>query len=123
MGAPSGSNDSANRGSTNQTRLAGTHVDAVFELEEAGNTVGIDVIRDGGASELDCLTQDQLQRGVQPVEPGAGEAARHSGWPDACMEEALVGIDVPDAMEKLLVQQSGLDREPPVTEERGEVVD
>ena len=121
VGAPSGEEDAADGGSADQAGLAGSHVDAVLELEEAGDTVGVDVVGDGGAAKLDGFPQDGLQGCLKAVEPLAGEASGHAGRTDSGMEEAFVGINVAHAVEQLLVEQGGLDRELAVAEEGAEV--
>ena len=122
MGAAASEEDAADGGSADQAGLAGAHVDAMLELEEAGHTVGIHVVGDRGTAERDGVPQDVLQGGVEPVELGAGEAAGDAGGADSGVEEALVGVDVADAVEERLVEQGGLDGELAAAEEGREVV-
>ena len=122
MGTPACDEGAADRGAANQTGLAGPHIDPVLELEEAGDAVGIDVVRDGGASERDGFPQDLLQGGVELAELEPAEASCHADGADAGTEEALVGVDVADAVQELLIEQGGLDGELAATEEGGEVV-
>ena len=121
MGAPSGQEGAANRGSADETGLAGAHVDAVLELEEAGYPVGVDIVGNGRATKLDGFAEDGLECSPKPFEAGAGEASSHVGGADAGVEEALVGIDVANTMQELLVEEGGLDRELAATEESGEI--
>lgn len=53
MGAAPGQQDAANGGSAGEAGLAGPHIDAVFELEKPGHSVGVHVIGDGRPSQLD----------------------------------------------------------------------
>ncbi len=101
--------------------LAGAAVNLVLELEEASDAVGVDVVGDGGAAELDGVGEDLLEGGVETGELGAGEAAGVAGGADAGAEEALVGVDVADAVEDGLVEEGGLDGELAAAEELGEV--
>jgi len=50
VGTPPSQNDAADGGSADQAGLAGSQVDAVLELEEAGDAVGVHVVGDGGAA-------------------------------------------------------------------------
>ena len=53
---------------------------------------------------------------------GSREASGDAGGADSGAEEALVGVDVADAVQQILVEERGLDRELAAAEERGEVV-
>ena len=46
MGTPASENDPADRRSTDQAWLAGTHVHLVLKLEEAGDPIRVDIIGD-----------------------------------------------------------------------------
>ena len=74
-GGAAGEGELAERGLAVEAELAGAAVDLVFELEEAADAVGVDVVGDGGATELDGVGEDLLQRGVEAVKLGAGEAS------------------------------------------------
>jgi len=50
-----------------------------------------------------------------------GEASCYPGGPDSSAEETLIGVDIADAMQERLVEQSGLDGEFAPTEESNEV--
>jgi hypothetical protein len=121
VGTPPGKEDTADRGPAGQAGQAGSQVDAVLELEEAGDPVCVDIVRDRGAAEFDGFPKDGLQRGAKAVKPVAGEASGHAGGADSGVEETLVGVDVADAVEQLLVEQGGLDGEPAVAKEGAEV--
>lgn len=50
MRSPAANYDSPDWRFAHHAGLAGSHVDAVLELEEAFYTIGVYVVRDGGAS-------------------------------------------------------------------------
>ena len=93
----------------------------MFELEEAANAVGIDVVGDGGAAEGDGVVEDGEEGGAEAVELGAGEAAGVAAGPDAGAEEAFVGVDVAHAGEEGLVEEGGFDGGAAAAEEGGKV--
>lgn len=101
--------------------LAGAAVDFVFELEEASNAVGIDVVGYGGAAELDGVVKDVDQGGTEAGELRAGELTGPAARANAGAKEALVGVDVANAVEQRLAQQSGLDGELAAAKERGKL--
>ena len=121
VGAAPGEGDAADGGCADEAGLAGAPVDAVFQLKEAARAVGIDVIGDGGASELDGVAENIDKRGAQAGEFGAGEARGLAGGTDGGAEERLVGVDVADAVEEGLVEQRGLDGRAARVEEGDEV--
>ena len=85
------------------------------------DSVGVDVVGDGGAAELDGVGEDFDEGGAEAGEFGAGEAAGLAAGADAGAEEALVGVDVADAVEQGLVEQGGFDGGLAVAEEGDEV--
>ena len=66
------------------------------------------------------MAEDGLEGGVEAQEARAGDASGDAGGADACAEEAFVGIDVADSVEKLLVEERGFDGELAALEERAE---
>lgn len=58
MGAATSEGDALNGGSTDGARLAGAHVDAVFELEKATDALGVDIVGDRRAAQLDGVLED-----------------------------------------------------------------
>jgi hypothetical protein len=58
----------------------------MFELKEAANAVGIDVIGYRGTAELDGVRQDLLQSCVQSSEFEPGEFAGLLAWTNSCAE-------------------------------------
>ena len=107
MGAAASDKEALDGGAAGEAGLAGAEVDAVLELEEAADAVGIDVVGDGGAAELNGVGEDVDKSLAEAGEFGAGEAAGVAAGTDAGVEEALVGVDVADAVEQALVQQRG----------------
>jgi len=110
VGAAAGEGDAADGCCAGEAGLSGAPVDAVFQLEEAARAVGIDVIGDGGASELDGVAENIDKRGAQAGQLGSGEAGGLAGGADGGAEERLVGVDVADAVQERLIEQRGLDR-------------
>ena len=121
VGAAAGEGDAADRGGADEAGLAGAPVDAVLELEEAAGAFGIDVVGDGGAAEADGVAEDFDERGAQAGQFGAGEAGGLAGGTDGGAEEALVGVNVADAVEEGLVEQRGLDGGAAGVEESDEI--
>ena len=58
MGATACKSYPLNRRFADEAGFAATHVDLVLELEEAADSIGIDVVRDGRAAKLDRVTQN-----------------------------------------------------------------
>jgi hypothetical protein len=74
VGAAAGDNIFLDWRPADQAGLAGALVDLVLELEEAADAVGVDVVGDGGAAELDGMAQDFDEGGAQSREFGTREA-------------------------------------------------
>lgn len=87
--------------------LAG--VDAMLQLEKAFDAVGIDVIGDGGAAERDGVGEDLLERDAEAFKLRARERVGDAAGTNAGAKEAFVGVDVADAVEQGLIEQSGFD--------------
>lgn len=98
MSAAASDYDALDGGLAGPAGLAGTGVDAVVKLEETGNTVGVNVIRDGGATELDGLFENLLQGGAQVGEFVAREASGVAAGADSGVVQGLVSVDVTDAV-------------------------
>src|SRR5581483_10264474 len=103
-----------------QARLPGTHIHMMAKLEEARLARCIHIIGNRGAAETDSFSQHLLHRCMQTVEFRSGEPRGHPAWPDAGAEETLVGIDVANTMQQLLVKQRSLDRGATPVEEPSE---
>jgi hypothetical protein len=58
VGAAAGDGDFLDGRFADEAGLAGAPVDLVLELEEAAHAVGVDVVGDGRAAELDGVGQD-----------------------------------------------------------------
>lgn len=67
MGASASEEDAENGGSADQAGLAGAHINAVFELEEAADAIGVYIIGDGGAAEFDGVREDVLQGDAEAI--------------------------------------------------------
>jgi hypothetical protein len=109
VGAAASNDDALDWRLADAAGLAGAGVDAVFELEEASDAVGVDVVGDGGAPELDGVFEDVAEGVAETGELGAGEATGVPTRADAGAEECFVGVDIADAVEERLVEQGGLD--------------
>jgi hypothetical protein len=122
MGAAATHEDAPDRSSTNQAWLPGTEIYPMFELEEAFYAGRVHIIRNGRAAEGDCLLQYTLQAGVEAIKFCPLQVASHPTRPDSCPEKALVGINIPHAMQELLIEQGCLDGGAAGPEERRELV-
>jgi hypothetical protein len=122
VGSPAADDHPADGRSTDQAWLTGAEIDAVLELEKAFDTRRIHVVGNGRSAERDRLPKDGLQAGVQAVELGSLQVASHPAGAYAGAKEALVGVDVADSVEKLLIEQGRLDGCAPVPEERGKLI-
>lgn len=120
MSAAAGNENSANGGGAAAAGEAGSLVNGVAGLEEAGFTGGVDVVGDGRAAEADGVLKHLAESEAQALELGPGEAACHAPGADASVEEAFVGIDVADADEKRLVEERSFDGETALAKKRGE---
>lgn len=70
----------------------------------------VDVAGEAGAASRDRAVQNGPDRGKQAVNLTLAQVAGPPGGMDACMMQALVGVDVADAGDDGLVEQYGLDR-------------
>ena len=121
MRAAAADDDLADGGGAEAAGLAFAGVDAVLELEEASYAFGVDVVRDGGAAELDGALEDLDERDAESLELGAGDAGGLAAGTDAGAGEGFVGVDIADAVEQGLVEEGGLNGRSAAAEERGEV--
>src|ERR1700733_1954649 len=91
------------RCSADQAGLSGAEIDPMLELEEAGYTSRVYIIRYRRAAERDGLFQDGLQAGKQAVEFVPLQMASHPAGPDAGAEKTLVGVNVAHPVQQFLV--------------------
>lgn len=101
--------------------LSGTRVDVVVELEETRYAVGVYVVGDGGAAQLDGVLEDLDEGGAEAGEFVAGEASGLAAGADSGVEESFVGVDVADSVEEGLVEERGFDGSLAIAEESDEV--
>ncbi len=120
MGAATGENDALNGRFADEAGFSEALIDPVLELEEATDTVGIDIIGDRRTTEPDGALQNFTKGEAEAFEFISSQAARLATRPNASAEEALVGVDIAHAGEEGLVEQSGLDGEFTATKESGE---
>jgi len=109
------------RRAANTAKLAGARIDVMMQLEEAGDTVCVYIVRNRRASQLDSFGEHLDQHRVKTRKFGAGQAACVAGWADAGVEKALVCVDVAYAVQQRLIQQCSFDRGLPATKERDEI--
>src|SRR5947209_9743525 len=79
------------------------------ELEKSFFPVGVHVIRDGGATQLNRFVQDLLQPRIQLRQMIARDARGAAAGANAGTEQGLVRIDVPYPSQEFLVQQRAFD--------------
>jgi len=118
-----GEDDTADRRAADEAGLSLAGIDAVLDLEEAGFTVGVDVVGDRRAAGADGGLKDGSKGFVEAREARAGEAAGNACGADAGAEETFVGVDVADAVEERLVEERGFDGKLAAAEEGDEVVE
>ena len=102
--------------------LAGSKINTVLELEEAGGSIGVDVIRHRRASQADSVPQYFAQGQPKSLEFGPGKPKAPSSRPNTGVEKAFVSIDVAYTGKQGLVEQSGFDAQPPSMEQGGKLV-
>ncbi len=93
----------------------------MFELKEAGDSLGVDVVGHGRATQFDGAGEHVDQGLPQAFQLSAGDARSLAARPDAGASESLVGVDVADAVKERLIQQRRLDRGATAAKESGEV--
>ncbi len=98
-------------------------VNAMFQLEESFAAFGVDVIADRRPAEFDRLAQDLLQSLMKLPQFGPGQRRGATARPNLGAEQRLIGIDVADAAQQLLIEQRALDRSFASVEERDEMVE
>src|SRR6516165_659069 len=104
----SGNDEAPNGGLANQTRLALTSVNPMFELEQALFAVGAHVVGNRRSSARNRLLEHFLQRPIQS--PKLHPAKRRCPAPgsNGGTEQRFVGINIAHTAEKLLIQESTL---------------
>lgn len=96
-------------------------IDSVLQLKKALFSIRVNVVRNGRASQRDCLPKNLLNRTVQKPQIVSAQRGCPATRTNACTEERLVGIDVSHSAQQLLIQQSALNRSSAATEERDEL--
>lgn len=109
VGAAASDENPANRGSADQAGLAGAEIDLVLQLKEAFLPGSVHIVRNGRAAESDRLPQYGLDGAAQNRQFLGFEPARLAQRADAGMKETFIGVDVANAVQKLLIQQGGFD--------------
>ena len=75
-------------------RQAGALVNAVLELKESALAIGIDIIGDRGTAKPDGVAQHLAQRESKALQFLSGKAVGPPPRPNACLKQALIGVDV-----------------------------
>jgi hypothetical protein len=94
----------------------------MLELEETFYASRIHIIGDGRAAKRNCLPKDALQAGVKAIKFCPLQVVSHPAGPDPCPEKTLVSINIPHAMQELLIEQGSFDGCATRPEKRGELV-
>src|SRR5262249_37474632 len=121
--APSALHDALDGRAADATRLAGAVVDGVVHLEEAGLAVGVDVVGDRAAAELDGMFEHAPHGGAQALELLAAQAAGAPARANAGLKDHLAGVDVAHPAERALIHQQILDRHAPAAHQRAPLVE
>ncbi len=93
----------------------------MLQLEEPFLAIRVNVVSNAGAAQANCLSQNFLKSNVQPPEFVASKGGCTAARPNARTEQGLIGIDIANAAQKILVQQGAFDRSLAATEQCGEV--
>src|SRR5271155_3640792 len=108
MTAAAGEYNAADRGSTCEAGRALAAIDAMLELEESFVAVGIDIVGNRRPPEGDSLAQHFTHRSMQLAELRARDGDGAAAGADAGAKQRLVGIDVADSAQQLLIQERAL---------------
>src|SRR5208282_6881280 len=81
----------------------------MLELEESFFAIGVDIVGNGRSTERDGLAQHLPHCAMQFPQLVAGHGRRAPPRTDAGAKQRLVGIDVADAAQQLLIEQRALD--------------
>jgi hypothetical protein len=81
-------------------------IGAVLDLKKAGLAIGIHIVRDGRPASGNRQLQDFLQRGKQLAQLGFRQCVGSPTGSDVGAKQRFIGINVPHAVQQLLVQES-----------------
>ena len=100
----------ANGGAAGAAGLAGALVDVEAVLETAGQAVDVAVafVFGGGAAAFDTFGEDLADGVIEAVAHGSSEAGGAASGPEAGAEADLVGVDLADAGDDVLVHEDVL---------------
>ena|SRR5271168_1802444 len=104
MRSPAGQQNPPDGRGTDCAWLAGSQIDLVLQLKETAHAVGVYIIRDGRAAQLDGVSQHLLDGAMQPEELRPREPSSHAPGADSRAKKAFVGVDIADPMQKALVK-------------------
>lgn len=107
-GGPLREEDSTERPAASHAGLAGPAIDGVALLEGATRSRGISIVPQCRAPGVDRLGQNLANARRHAVERLGCEVARRHAWVEFGSEEDLIGVDVSDPCDRLLIEQGGL---------------
>src|SRR4051812_27104544 len=93
----------------------------MLKLEETALAIGPNVVVDGRSTGRNRFLQHLPHRVVQPLEFIPRERGGPAARTHPRAKEGLVGVDVANATQELLVEQRGLDRRLALAEKRHEL--
>ena len=109
MGGSAAENDAFDGSFATNARLAFAVVDAVKELEAAFFAVGVDVVSQGAASVIDRAAENQFDGAIEAEDLLASQPIGGDCGINPRVKERLVGVNVADAGDQTLIEQSRLD--------------
>jgi len=122
MTAASRYDDPFDRTFAGQARFAFAPIHSMLQLEEAFLAIRVNVVSNAGTAHANCLSENFLKCKVQSPEFVVSKGGCTAARPNACTEQGLVGIDIANAAQKILVQQGTFDRSLAATEEGSEIL-
>src|SRR5438045_3604915 len=85
--------------------LAPVDLQLVLVLARLAEQVDVRLVRERGPPVPDGVLHDLLDRAVEPADLARGQGVRHAVVTEPGAEEHLVGVDVPEAADDLLVHE------------------
>src|SRR5450432_1338505 len=122
MAAAPGDDDPLDRRLAHAAGLALAPVNPVLELEETFFAIGIHVVGNAGAAQLDGFFQNCFQGLMQAPKLVSGERGSAATGPNAGSEQSFIGVDVSHPAQQALIEQRALDRSLASVEQGGEIL-
>src|SRR5579872_2456417 len=108
MRSPTAEDHSLDRRLADQAGEPRSQIHIVLKLEEALSSFGVHVIGNRRSSGPDRLMQHFLQRGMQAIELRALQSSCLPAGTNASAEQRLIRVNVPNAVQQLLIEQGCL---------------